>query len=186
MQSGRHHNKMCFTVIGYIEYRKGQDILLKAIQRLNPEIRKRARFIFVGENTSLLAKEIMESAKDISEIIISGPVGRNEINCILEQTDILVCPSREDPMPTVAAEAMMHSIPCLISDTAGTAEYIRDGIDGIIFPSENVNRLRSALEDCIVGKFDLQIMGNNARRVYEKYFSMDAFEERLMSLIFNH
>ena len=185
-QSGRHHYKMCFTVIGYIEYRKGQDILLKAIQRLSPEIRKRARYIFVGENTSLLAKEIMESAKDISEIIISGPVGRNEINCILEQTDILVCPSREDPMPTVAAEAMMHSIPCLISDTAGTAEYIRDGIDGIIFPSENVSRLRSALEDCIVGKFDLQIMGNNARRVYEKYFSMDAFEERLMSLIFNH
>ena len=88
-------------------------------------------------------------------------------------------------MPTVAAEAMMHNVPCLVSDTTGTVKYIRDGIDGLIFQSENAGQLKEILERCIQGEFDLVQMGRNARNVYEEYFSMEAFENRLMELIAN-
>ena len=50
-------------------------------------------------------------------------------------------------MPTVAAEAMMHGVPCLVSDAVGTAAYIRHGEDGLVFPSGDVQALRS---DCVV------------------------------------
>ena len=172
--------KIRFIIIGYIEYRKGQDILLEAIKRLEPDIRQKAEFIFVGQNTSLLAKDLIESAGEISEIMFTGPVDRSKINSLLGRADMLVCPSREDPMPTVAAEAMMHKVPCLVSDTTGTVKYIRDGIDGLIFQSENTGQLKEILERCIQGEFDLVQMGRNARNVYEEYFSMEAFENRLM------
>ncbi len=177
--------KIRFIIIGYIEYRKGQDILLEAIKRLEPDIRQKAEFIFVGQNTSLLAKDLIESAGEISEIMFTGPVDRSKINSLLGRADMLVCPSREDPMPTVAAEAMMHKVPCLVSDTTGTVKYIRDGIDGLIFQSENTGQLKEILERCIQGEFDLVQMGRNARNVYEEYFSMEAFENRLMELIAN-
>lgn len=177
--------KIRFIIIGYIEYRKGQDILLEAIKRLEPDIRQKAEFIFVGQNTSLLAKDLIESAGEISEIMFTGPVDRSKINSLLGRSDMLVCPSREDPMPTVAAEAMMHKVPCLVSDTTGTVKYIRDGIDGLIFQSENTGQLKEILERCIQGEFDLVQMGRNARNVYEEYFSMEAFENRLMELIAN-
>ena len=178
-------NKIHFIIIGYIEQRKGQDILLEAIKRLEPDIRQKAEFIFVGQNTSLLAKDLIESAGEISEIMFTGPVDRSKINSLLGRADMLVCPSREDPMPTVAAEAMMHKVPCLVSDTTGTVKYIRDGIDGLIFQSENTGQLKEILERCIQGEFDLVQMGRNARNVYEEYFSMEAFENRLMELIAN-
>ncbi len=178
-------NKIHFIIIGYIEQRKGQDILLEAIKRLEPDIRQKAEFIFVGQNTSLLAKDLIESAGEISEIMFTGPVDRSKINSLLGRSDMLVCPSREDPMPTVAAEAMMHKVPCLVSDTTGTVKYIRDGIDGLIFQSENTGQLKEILERCIQGEFDLVQMGRNARNVYEEYFSMEAFENRLMELIAN-
>lgn len=177
--------KIRFIIIGYIEYRKGQDILLEAIKRLEPNIRQKAEFIFVGQNTSLLAKDLIEAAGEISEITFTGPVDRSKINSLLGRADMLVCPSREDPMPTVAAEAMMHNVPCLVSDTTGTVKYIRDGIDGLIFQSENAGQLKEILERCIRGEFDLVQMGRNARNVYEEYFSMEAFENRLMELITN-
>lgn len=177
--------KIRFIIIGYIEYRKGQDILLEAIKRLEPDIRQKAEFIFVGQNTSLLAKDLIESAGEISEITFTEPVDRSKINSLLGRADMLVCPSREDPMPTVAAEAMMHNVPCLVSDTTGTVKYIRDGIDGLIFQSENAGQLKEILERCIQGEFDLVQMGRNARNVYEEYFSMEAFENRLMELIAN-
>ena len=178
-------NKIHFIIIGYIEQRKGQDILLEAIKRLEPDIRQKAEFIFVGQNTSLLAKDLIESAGEISEIMFTGPVDRSKINSLLGRADMLVCPSREDPMPTVAAEAMMHKVPCLVSDTTGTVKYIRDGIDGLIFQSEDTGQLKEILERCIQGEFDLVQMGRNARNVYEEYFSMEAFENRLMELIAN-
>lgn len=176
-------DKIRFAVIGYIEHRKGQDILLKAIKKLEAGIRKRAEFLFVGQNTSRMAREIMEASADMPEIIVTGPVDRKEVDSVFRRADWLVCPSREDPMPTVAAEAMMYGIPCLLSDAAGTAEYIRSGTDGIIFSCGDVNRLTEILERCIRGEFDQKQMGVNARRLFEKYFSMEAFEKRFMELV---
>lgn len=51
--------------------------------------------------------------------------------------------------------------------------------------SENTGQLKEILERCIQGEFDLVQMGRNARNVYEEYFSMEAFENRLMELIAN-
>ncbi len=174
--------KMRFAVIGYIEERKGQDILLQAIQELSPDIRKKAEFYFVGQNTSEMARRVIKAAKEIPEIIITGPVGREAIENILNSIDLLICPSREDPMPTVAAEAMMHAVPCLISDAAGTAEYVRNEINGLVFRNQNIGQLKKLLAQSISGKYDLAEMGKNARKVYEEYFSMKAFERRFMDL----
>lgn len=172
-----------FITIGYIEHRKGQDILLEAIKGLEDEFRKKAEFIFVGQNTSLMAQNLIEASGNIPEIVITGLVDREEIDTLLERSDVLVCPSREDPMPTVAAEAMMHGLPCLISDTTGTVQYIGDGIDSIVFQSGNAEQLREMLRRCIRGSYNLKEMGRNARGVYEKYFSMQAFENSLMELV---
>lgn len=172
-----------FITIGYIEHRKGQDILLEAIKELEDEFRQKAKFIFVGQNTSLMAQNLIEASGNIPEIVITGPVDREEIDTLLERSDVLVCPSREDPMPTVAAEAMMHGVPCLISDTAGTVKYIRNGIDGIVFQSGNIEQLREILRKCIQGSYNLKEMSRNACKVFEKYFSMEAFEQRFMSLV---
>lgn len=176
-------DKIRFTTIGYIEYRKGQDILVEAVKSLNPNIRQKAEFYFVGQNTSRMAQEVMEETKDIPEVIVTGPVSREVIDRILSKSDILVCPSREDPMPTVAAEAMMHGVPCLLSDAAGTAKYISDRKDGFVFQSENVKQLGELLEQCIQGSVDLVQIGKNARKVFEKYFSMETFEKCFMNLL---
>lgn len=77
---------------------------------------------------------------------------------------------------------MMHGVPCLVSDAAGTVQYISDGIDGFVFQSGNVKQLRKLLEQCIQGNVGLVQMGRNARKVFEKYFSMEAFEKCFMNL----
>lgn len=183
MRKEELRDKVCFATIGYIESRKGQDILLQAVSALEPDIRSQAVFYLVGQNTSAMAGKIMETARDIPEIIITGPVGREEIDRILEETDMLICPSREDPMPTVAAEAMMHGVPCLVSDAAGTAAYIEDGTDGMVFCCEDAGQLKGLLETCILDRERLKKMGENARRIFMDYFSMDAFRLRLTELL---
>jgi glycosyltransferase involved in cell wall biosynthesis len=179
----RTDEKVRFVTIGYIEPRKGQDILLEAIKELPSEIREQTDFYLVGQNTSVLAADIMEGAKDIPQIHICGTVGRREINDILNRADALICPSREDPMPTVAAEAMMHEVACCLSDVVGTVQYIHDGVDGMIFKSEDVTQLRDKIIWCVQHRNGLPNMGKAARKVYEQYFSMEAHERDLMDLV---
>lgn len=175
--SSEDSRRIHFVTIGYIESRKGQDILIQAVLSLPETLRKRAKFSLIGQNSSAFAQDLMEITKNIPEIIVTGPVDRDKINEILEEADILICPSREDPMPTVCAEAMMHQVPCLVSDSAGTAEYIEDGENGLIFSCGDSRDLRKKIEWCIYCYKELDSMGKNARKLYDKYFSMEVFEK---------
>lgn len=77
----------------------------------------------------------------------------------------------------------MHSVPCILSDAAGTSAYVRDGNDGLIFPSGNVQALTDKIEWCVNNRKKLTGMGKKARELYEKHFSISAFEKRLIEVI---
>lgn len=177
------NEKIRFMTIGYIENRKGQDILIQAIRQLPDELLKKCEFYLVGQNTSMLAQKIQNDIQSIPQIIMTGTVDRNEINELLCRTDMLICPSREDPMPTVAAEAMMHSVPCILSDITGTAAYIDNGYNGIIFESENAKELADKIKWCVIHRDEIGLMGTRAREIYQKVFSMKAFESNLLKIV---
>ncbi len=177
------NKKICLVTIGYINSIKGQDILIKAMQSIPKKQREKCVLYFVGQNTSPLAKHLIEETNSMPEIKFTGVLSRDRVNEVLENADVLICPSREDAMPTVCGEAMMHGVPCLISDAVGTTEYIQDGINGLIFQSENWEMLSEKILWCIDNKKKLPAIGQEARKVYETYFSKEIFEKNLISII---
>ena len=164
-------SKMTFITIGYIEWRKGQDLLVEAVSQLQEKITGEAEFILIGQNTSLMAKELANRIADIGNIKMPGTISREEVHRILKDADMMICPSREDPMPTVCAEAMMHHVPCIVSDATGTSKYIRDGYDGLIFKNESVEELKQKIIWSINHRDKLRVVGDRAYSIYEKFFS---------------
>lgn len=172
-----------FITIGFLEERKGQDILLKAIHKLPDRIKSLSEFFLVGHNKTLLGEKICRESDENDKIMITGSVDREKIHELLRLADVLICPSRQDPMPTVVVEAMMHGVPCIVSDATGTMVYIHDGEDGLVFPCENECDLAEKIQWCVNNRDKLQRMGEKARKLYEKYFSMSVFEKRLLEII---
>lgn len=86
-------------------------------------------------------------------------------------------------MPTVAAEAMMHRVPCIISSAAGTSAYLQEKVNGMIFPSEDVGELSEKLRWSIEHREELGRMGAEAKKIFENYFSMDVFEKNFLELV---
>lgn len=175
--------RVCFTVIGYIEWRKGQDILIDAIERMDKGLLSECEFLLIGQDSSLMAGEIRKRIRGIECVKMKGTVDRDEIHRILEKTDMLICPSREDPMPTVCAEAMMHSVPCLVSDSVGTAGYIIDGYDGLLFRCGDAEGLKERIAWCVKNRDELGVMGERAFLIYDKMFSETAFENNLLRYV---
>ncbi len=175
--------KIRFITIGYIEWRKGQDLLLDVIESFPDELKEKAEFIMVGQKTSLMAQKLTPRIENIASVSMPGTVLRDEIHKLLDSADVMICPSREDPMPTVCAEAMMHRVPCLVSDTTGTSAYIRNGYDGLIFKSENIDDLREKIIWCIDNQDILHDMGDKAFDIYQQFFSTEAFEDNLLKYV---
>lgn len=175
--------KICFVTIGFIVEHKAQDVLMKAVKTLGKELLEKTEFYFVGQDTTLWAQQLKMEANELDNIYFTGLLDRNQIHQMLANADVLICPSRQDSMPTVAAEAMMHSIPCILSDAAGTAAYIRDGEDGLVFQSENAEELSEKISWCVIHKDCLIQMGARARKVYENVFSMEIFEKNLLEVV---
>lgn len=179
----KNHSKTirCMTV-GFLEDRKGQDILVQAVKLLPDEIRHCCAFYMAGQEKSLFGEKIQQECRNVQEIVITGSVGREDIHKLLEDACVFICPSRQDPMPTAAAEAMMHFVPCIISDAAGTASYIEDEKNGFVFQCGNAGQLAAKIEWCVQNKERVEQMGKEARKLYEKYFSMEAFERQLLDI----
>lgn len=175
--------KIVFVTIGYITERKGQDILLRAVRMLPEEEQKQAVFYLVGSDSTWMAQQLKQEFSDLGNVIFTGTVDREQINRLLSQADVLICPSRQDPMPTVAAEAMMHRVPCLLSDAVGTSQYMEHGRNGLLFASENAENLAEQIQWCIAHREQLPTMGRHARCVYGKFFSVEVFEKKLLSLV---
>lgn len=178
-------SKMLFTTIGYIEWRKGQDILLDALEGIPDKMLEKCEFLLIGQDRSVMAQELKKRIAKKPWVRMIGAVSREEIHKILDAADVLICPSREDPMPTVCAEAMMHCVPCLVSDAAGTAAYISDYVDGMVFKSENAGELREKILWCMANRDALKRMGKEAEKVFEKVFSVTAFEKNLLAYVRN-
>mgnify|MGYP002513599792 FL=1 len=73
----------------------------------------------------------------------------------------------------------MHGKVCIVSDAIGTAEYIEDGVSSLICKTGNPEDLCEKMRWVIGNREKLETMGNRARKIYEKYFTMDAFGQRL-------
>lgn len=179
----RSHDVMEIVMIGNVQDYKGQDILVDALKRLPQELLKKIHVSIIGSQQSAYATAVKKAAEGLRQISFLPVANRAAIHEILNGADLLVCPSRVDSMPVVVSEGMQHGLPCIVSDATGIAAYINDGVDGFIIRSEDVDHLSSRLLWCINHSKELMCIGKKARLIYERYFSMEIFEENLLRTI---
>jgi glycosyltransferase involved in cell wall biosynthesis len=86
-------------------------------------------------------------------------------------------------MSIVITEAMMYAKPSITTDATGVSDYIEDGVNGLICKAGDADDLREKMEWMILNRDKLGQIGLNARHIYEQYFTMDKFADRLEAVI---
>lgn len=110
---------MTIAVIGTIDKRKAQDILLEAILMISMDIRTKLKVVFVGrldESDMIYVNKIKILQSQIDNFEWIPEMTQEKLNRFIQCIDVLVCPSRDDPMPIVVTQAMMHEKVCVISE----------------------------------------------------------------------
>ena len=179
-----NQNAYLFLMIGSIEKRKGQDILLDAINLLPNQYKKKAQFAFVGNTLEKdLLKKILDEIAINPNIKFYGSIPHNEVYRLYQQSICAVVPSRDEPLSVVAAEAMMFSKPCICSDHTGIAFFIKDGEDGLIFKSENSKELAEKIVYIMDHLEKAKEIGEAGRKLYDENFTIEKFKLRVNQAI---
>ncbi|WP_026504714.1 glycosyltransferase [Butyrivibrio sp. NC3005] len=178
------HNQLNIVCIANVQNYKGQDILIDAIELMPQEERELLHIMFIGNYESAYGKEQKKRAEKLKNAIeFVGVMEKTEIENVLDVTDLLICPSREDVMPVSVCEAMRKAIPSIVSNTVGTAELITDSVNGFVFESENSLALKIKIEWCIRNMERLKNIGKEARKIYEDYFSISVFCKKWKTML---
>jgi glycosyltransferase involved in cell wall biosynthesis len=180
--------KLSFSIIGSIEPRKGQDILIRALQSLDQETRENIEIKLVGRPHDMdfyqeLLRSIGATGQDSHDLTITGETDHQDCLEIMRRSDVIICPSRDDPFPVVIVEALCLGKPCIVSSNTGFSELIEDGVNGYIIPNEDSEALAFKIRHIVDYPSSLIPMARAARQLYEQYLNLSDFEEKFLALL---
>lgn len=173
--------KIIFAIIGAIDKIKGQDIFLQAVESLSDDYQEKAEFWIVGRGE--LWTEELKQLGNLPSVKLIGEIENYKMPEVYNQIDVVVCSSRMDALPVVVTEGCMTGKLVIVSNAAGSVDFIEDGKNGLIFQSENIEELAQLIKWTIDHREQAQQIGDAAKEIYKKYFSMEIFEKNLLSAI---
>jgi glycosyltransferase involved in cell wall biosynthesis len=129
-------------VVGALERRKGQDVLLDALERLGPA-GAAVHVVLCGEGAERAALEARAAAFGGRVRLVGF---REDVGAVLAGADVVVVPSRQEGLGVAALEAMAAGRPVVVSAAGGLAEVVVDGESGLVVPPEDPAALAAAVE----------------------------------------
>lgn len=112
------------------------------------------------------------------EIITNVP--HENIKNYYNNIDLFVLPATKEPASISIIESLANGIPTICSNTCGTAEYINQNKNGLLFEDNNMNDLKSKIEYYILEK-------NTKKNILiDFYFDGENFYSYFKKLTKNH
>jgi len=134
-------NEFAFVCIARFDFQKGQDILVKAIDLAQRELRALGkRTLLIGGGATLEETKRFVDEKGISDLVeFAGEIP--DAGVYMTCARVLIAPSRWEGMPYLLLEAVARGRSIIASDCPGNRDVLRDCGNAKMFPVEDSDRL---------------------------------------------
>jgi glycosyltransferase involved in cell wall biosynthesis len=154
--------------LGRLHPTKGFDVLLHALTRL-PGV----HLWLAGEGAERSVFEQLVIELGLSERVrLLG--WRDDTAALLAAADILVCPSRHEPLGNVVLEAWAHRVPVVATASEGPRGLIKPGETGLLVPVEDADALAHAVAQLIGDTISRTALVDAGHAAYSADFSEPA------------
>ena len=174
-------NGLVIAMVAQFRVEKAHADLIKAVKNiLDTGIDVNILFVGAG-NTQDDVRGLVVKLGMSDRVIFAGLM--HDVRPALVAADVFALTSRAvETFSNAALEAMSMEVPVVLSDLGGAGEMVDKGINGLLYPPGDINKLT----ECITGMLDdvsRREMGENARRVIEKRFSSEIMAKRYADVI---
>ncbi len=158
-----------------LHHRKGHDLILAAMARLQLAKGRRLVWLFGGEGPEKAKlQQLAEQLPDHCEVRIPGQI--DYVEDALAAADLFCLPSRFEGLGVALLEALATGAPCIAAYVGGMREVLVTGESGWHFPVEDVDALTAAVQWVLDHPQEAETIGSAGKaRAAEK------FDARLMA-----
>lgn len=173
-----------FLTLGSFEPRKGQDVLAGAIRKLDAATRARCSFKMAGRVLDEpFYKELQDAVGEFEEVELIDALDHASALTLLNGTDVVVLPSRDETMPIVILEAMGLGKAVVSANVGGVREWLRDGMNGLLVEPENSETLSQAVATCAEQPEFVRQLKAAGSRTFNRHFTLDRFASRFAKIL---
>ena len=162
----RREKVFTFVFVGRIVKDKGINELCKAFDNLSSFVPM--RLILIGryeDSLDPISNETREIIARNDSIEVVGPKYGDDLIAYYAAADCFVMPSYREGFPNTVLEAGAMGLPSIVTDINGSREIVEDGVNGIIVPPRNEERLYDAMRVMVQASDDRKRMAGNARKM---------------------
>jgi len=159
-----------FIAIGELSFRKGTDLLLRALERLSRELAFKCTIVSGPDRRYLsslrpgLPDALMERIQ-FKEHLLPEKVAEE-----LATPTMMLLPTRADVSPNAVKEAVVAGVPVVASNVGGIPDYVTPFKNGLLFTpgdlDQFVEAIRTAIKHPLFGRGQVELESLAASRVY--------------------
>lgn len=143
-----------FITAGRLHPQKNQQLLIRAFKKMILETKNEDAVLLIygagGQEDCL--KSLIEELEMKNRVFLKGR--SNALTEEYAKADAFILSSNYEGSPNALLEAMAAGLPCISTNCPyGPADYIKNGINGLLVPTDNLDALTEAMK-CFLMDFD--------------------------------
>jgi glycosyltransferase involved in cell wall biosynthesis len=166
--------------VGRLEPEKNYELLIRAIDRLRPRFPS-IKCLLVGDGTRRAALEGLAGSLGLASHVTFTGV-RADIPDLLGAADVFALSSLKEGLPVSLLEAMAAGKGIVATSVGGIPETIRDGENGLLVPSEDVDALAGGIGKLLADEGLRARLGRSARDDAERDYDLKNIVRRVENL----
>ena len=171
-----------YAFVGSGFARKGLGAAIAALAELAARGVHHVRLLVAGRDRAAARFESQaERAGLAGRVLFLG--GIEDVRPVYAAADCFILPTRYDPFPNTALEALAMGLPAIVSTQCGAAELVQPGVNGWVCAPDDVPGLAGCMQDAagLAQSAAVVIAAEAARRSTES-FGIDTMAEQMIAL----
>jgi glycosyltransferase involved in cell wall biosynthesis len=159
-----------FISVGGMDFRKGTDLLFRALDQLVNGIDFKLTIIS-NPNPAYVAQLRPQTSETLwQRVEFKYDVPPADVARELETATMLLLPTRADTSPNAVKEAVVAGVPVVASEVGGIPDYVITGKNGYLFPAGDLEAfiaaIRTACAHPVLGKGEVDAPTHELNREY--------------------
>ncbi|PSS59510.1 hypothetical protein C6558_37905 [Ensifer sp. NM-2] len=172
------------AVLATIEQRKGQDLVVEAFLQLPDTVRRKAELRIVGRvNEADFFARLVARAQGECRIYFEEAVDLNTYRERLNDSDVVICASRDDTLPLVSLDALSAGKILVCSQETGTSQYIEDGVSGFVLATNSSEEIGRVITQILEDYAQLEFVSRKANETYQRFFTKERFASDFLNFV---
>jgi phosphatidyl-myo-inositol dimannoside synthase len=162
---------------------KGADELIRAVAQLRARV-PGLHLVAVGGGDDLpRLRRIAAELGVVDSVHFLENLSREEIAACYAHAELFVLPSTGEGFGLVFLEAMAFAKPVVGAACGGTTDIVEDGINGLLVPPHDTERLAQALEHLLRDESLRARLGERGAQIVRQRYRFDVFQDALEPIL---